>query len=93
MKDTVGMGEAIGRYIEHGDFPYKSLDLLAAGYRLRIPVTIHVGIGYDIIHEHPNCDGAATGALSYNDFLELVSVVQRLEGWSSRKFWKCGDGS
>lgn len=79
-ESTVGMGEAIGRYIEHGDFPYKGLSLLAAGYRLRIPVTIHVGIGYDIIHEHPNCDGAATGALSYNDFLELVSVVQRLEG-------------
>ena len=79
-ESTVGMGEAIGKYIEDGNFPYKSLSLLAAGYRLRIPVTIHIGIGYDIIHEHPNCDGAATGALSYNDFLKFVSVIQRLEG-------------
>jgi hypothetical protein len=78
--DSVGMGEAIGRAIESGDFPHKSLSLLATGYRLRIPVTVHVGIGYDIIHEHPNCDGAATGALSYNDFLKFVSVVQKLEG-------------
>ncbi len=79
-ESTVGMGEAIGRYIEDGEFPFKGLSLLAAGYRLRIPVTIHVGIGYDIIHEHPNCDGAATGALSYNDFLKFVSAVQLLEG-------------
>jgi hypothetical protein len=34
--------------------------MLSAGYRLNIPVTVHVGIGYDITHEHPNCDGAAT---------------------------------
>jgi hypothetical protein len=79
-ESTVGMGEAIGQSIEHGNLPHKSLSLLAAGYRLRIPVTIHVGIGYDIIHEHPNCDGAAIGALSYNDFLKFVSVVQRLQG-------------
>lgn len=79
-ESTIGMGEAIGQSIEHGDFPYKNLSLLAAGYRFQIPVTVHIGIGYDIIHEHPNCDGAATGALSYNDFLKLVSVVQLLEG-------------
>ena len=44
-----------------------------------VPVTVHVGIGYDIIHEHPNCSGAATGQLSYNDFLRLVTVVRDLE--------------
>jgi hypothetical protein len=84
--NSVGMGEAIGRAIESGDFPHKCLSLLVAGYRLGIPVTIHVGIGYDIIHEHPNCDGAATGALSYNDFLKLASVVQRLEGGAVMNF-------
>ncbi|MEW6681055.1 MAG: hypothetical protein AB1297_08600 [bacterium] len=80
IKDsTIGMGEAIGEYIENSALPYKSISILAAGYRLQIPITIHVGVGYDIIHEHPNCDGAATGALSYNDFLRFVSVVQNLE--------------
>jgi hypothetical protein len=39
-----------------------------------------VGIGYDIIHEHPNCDGAALGAASYRDFLILARAVERLEG-------------
>lgn len=76
---SIGMGEAVGREIEKGDFPHRDISILAAGYKFAIPVTIHVGIGYDIIHEHPNCDGAATGALSYNDFLRLASVVQGLE--------------
>ncbi|MBU1152841.1 hypothetical protein KKB84_02580 [bacterium] len=76
---VIGMGEAIGEYIENSPLPYKPISILAAAYRLQIPVTVHVGIGYDIIHEHPNCDGAATGALSYNDFLKFVSVVQNLE--------------
>lgn len=76
---ALGMGEAVGRYIEENDLPNKSISILASGYRLGIPVTVHVGIGYDIIHEHPNCSGAVTGALSYNDFLRFASVVQRLE--------------
>lgn len=76
---TTGMGEAVGRYIENTDLPYKSISILSAAYRLQILSTVHIGIGYDIIHEHSNCDGAATGALSYNDFLRFGSVVQNLE--------------
>lgn len=75
---SIGMGEAIGKAIYESNFPYKSLSLCAAAYRLKIPVTVHVGIGYDIIHQHPNCDGAATGALSYNDFLKFTSIIQKL---------------
>jgi hypothetical protein len=76
----VGMGEAIGEAIELGEFVHKEISILAAAYRAGIPVTIHIGIGYDIIHEHPNCDGAATGALSYNDFLKFTAVIENLEG-------------
>ena len=48
--------------------------------RLGVPVTVHVGIGYDIIHEHPNCDGAALGQTSYQDFLIFTETVTKLEG-------------
>lgn len=75
-----GMGEAVGKFILEGPFPRKDISLLAAGYRLNIPMTVHVGIGYDIIHAHPNCDGAATGATSYRDFLRFAAQVQNLEG-------------
>jgi len=74
-----GLGEAVGRTILEGEYPYKEISVLAAAARLGVPATVHVGIGYDIIHEHPNCSGAATGGLSYNDFLKFVAVVQRLE--------------
>lgn len=76
---SVGMGESVGRAISIGDFPCKEISLLAAGYRLSVPITVHVGIGYDIIHEYANCDGAVTGATSYNDFLTFANVVQNLE--------------
>ena len=79
-KKGMGMGEIVGEAILNGDFPHKNISLLAAGYRLKMPVTVHVGIGYDIIHEHPNCDGAATGESSYRDFLSFAKVVQNLEG-------------
>ena len=76
----VGLGEALGRAILNGPFPHKAISILAAGVRLGIPITVHVGIGYDIIHEHPNCDGAALGRCSYHDFLIFAQSVTRLEG-------------
>lgn len=73
------MGETIGRAIQEGDFPHKNISIFAAAFRNQVPITVHVGVGQDIIHEHPNCDGAATGALSYNDFLNFAASVQQLE--------------
>ena len=78
--EGIGLGEAIGREISGGDFPHRGVSVLAAAYEARVPATIHVGIGYDIIHEHPNCDGAALGAASYIDFLVLAQSVCDLEG-------------
>lgn len=73
-----GMGNVMGKAIELGDYPYKNISILAACYRIGIPATVHIGIGYDIIHEHPNFDGAAAGALSYNDFLHFAECVENL---------------
>lgn len=76
----LGLGENAGRRIAKSDYPHKDLSILAAAYRKGIPVTVHVGIGYDIIHEHPNFDGAALGATSYRDFLIFTKTMERLEG-------------
>jgi len=75
-----GVGEAVGRVIEERQFANRDLSLCAAGYRCGVPVTSHVNIGADIIHAHPNCDGAAWGAASYTDFLIFTQAVTRLEG-------------
>ena len=61
----LGLGENIGRRIVESGFPHGELSVLAAAYRMPAPATVHVGIGYDILHEHPNCDGAALGEASY----------------------------
>lgn len=76
---SLGLGENVGRRIETSDFPHKDASIFASAYRLSIPATVHVGIGYDIIHEHPNCDGGALGAASYRDFLIFAKSVEDLE--------------
>jgi hypothetical protein len=75
-----GMGTAVGKAIQDGDYPFKDISILAACYRLGVPATVHIGIGHDIIHELPNFDGAASGALSYRDFLTLAGAIENLEG-------------
>jgi hypothetical protein len=75
-----GLGESIGRHILQSDYPHKQFSVLAAAVRLGVPVTVHIGIGYDILHEHPNFDPAAFGVTSYRDFLAVCHTVGRLEG-------------
>jgi hypothetical protein len=78
--DGLGLGEAIGRAIEMRSLPHRDASLCAAGFRLQVPVTVHIGLGYDIIHEHPNADGAALGAASYRDFLIITQTITQMEG-------------
>jgi hypothetical protein len=78
--EGLGFGEALGREILEGNYPHKDLSLFAQAYRLGVPVTVHVGLGHDIVHAHPNCDGAAVGAASYRDFLIFARCLEELEG-------------
>lgn len=79
-REQIGFGEALGRMIETERFPYRETSVLAAGYRLRVPVTVHVAIGQDIVHEHPNFDPVAIGQATYTDFLIFTHSVANLEG-------------
>lgn len=76
----VGLGEAVGQSILEGNFPHADISVFAAAVRLNVPITVHVSIGSDIVHQHPNCDGAAIGAASYTDFLIFTESVSHLEG-------------
>ena len=75
-----GIGEALGRTLVEEHAPHVELSLAAAGWRAGVPVTSHVGIGNDILHGHPNFDGAAWGKASDNDFLVFARTIQDLEG-------------
>ena len=80
VEDGLGAGEAIGRYIWENNLPYREYSVLANGYHLHVPCTVHIGIGNDILHEHPNVDGRALGEASYRDFLIYAQTVTGLEG-------------
>lgn len=76
----IGLGEALGQIIAEGNFPHKDVSLLANAFLQKVPLTIHISIGQDIIHEHPNVDGSALGASSYADFLVFAETIRHLEG-------------
>ncbi len=76
----LGYGEALGIKLEEAKPEFASLSLILAAQRKGIPATIHIGIGTDIIHQQPSCDGGALGAASYEDFKILAHLVSRLSG-------------
>jgi len=78
--EGLGLGEALGQEIARGAYPHKALSLVAAAWEASVPVTAHVAIGQDIIHQHPNFDGAAFGAASHRDFLIFAAGLEGLEG-------------
>jgi len=74
----VGFGRAVGEQILARQHPHADYSLLATCVRHELPVTVHVAIGTDIIHQHPAMDGAVTGEMSYRDFRLLTAVVADL---------------
>jgi hypothetical protein len=78
--EGLGLGEAVGRMIARSRFPYKKWSLLGTAYRLKIPVTVHVAIGTDIIHMHPKASGEAIGAASLRDFYLFCGLIRKLTG-------------
>jgi hypothetical protein len=74
----LGYGEAVGRFIIANDNPYREQSLLATCVEHDIPLTIHVALGTDIIHQHPKADGAVIGEASFTDFRIFTSVVSEL---------------
>lgn len=67
-KSNEGFGKVLGRSLIDINAKYKSESLLVSCHEANIPVTVHAVIGGDIVHMHPNADGAAIGAASMHDF-------------------------
>ncbi len=75
-----GIGEALGKALLDAKAPFNNASLLAAAYRLSIPCTVHVALGTDITHCHPNADGQALGEGSLRDFRILTHQMADLKG-------------
>jgi len=78
-ENNFGYGYSIGKKINDLNLKNKEYSILYNAYKLNIPVTVHVAIGTDIIHQHPSCDGAAIGKTSYQDFKIFAESVSKLE--------------
>jgi hypothetical protein len=74
----LGLGAALGRYLEQLNCPYAECSLVLAAHRAGIPCTIHVALGTDVVHMHPHVCGAALGEASLLDFRHLCGVVATL---------------
>jgi len=74
-----GYGAAIAKLIGSENLSFKEESIVYNALLLELPVTFHVAIGGDIIHQHPCCDGAALGATSYLDFKLLTESVSLLQ--------------
>lgn len=79
-REELGMGEALGRWLELTAAPeYGGASLLLQAYRRRTPVTVHVAVGTDTPHTHPAADAAAIGATTHRDFRLLAACVADLD--------------
>jgi hypothetical protein len=75
-----GAGEALaGALRGRATAPGRDVSVLVACETAGVPVTVHVALGADIIHQHPTSDGAALGATSHRDFKRLAGALPDLD--------------
>lgn len=77
-KNNEGLGYRVGRNIKEANLKYKDLSILYNAYIKKIPVTIHIAIGTDIIHQHPDFKGEDAGKASLKDFHILVENLTKI---------------
>lgn len=74
----MGLGEALGFSLINNKSRYLGYSISAWAYKMNIPVTVHVGFGTDIVHQHPNFEPSATGEATFKDFKILANIVAKL---------------
>ena len=74
----LGYGEALGGRLVDKKVPHSALSILAAACQTEVPLTVHVALGTDIIHQHPTANGEAIGRASLRDFRILANEVGKL---------------
>lgn len=76
---NIGIGKALGKAIEKdARLKFKDLSIVYSAYKKNIPVTVHIAIGTDIVHQHMSCSGAAIGQASLKDFHNFIAEVAKL---------------
>jgi len=74
----LGLGLSVAQKIADSALRYKKLSLLYNAYKYKVPVCVFVGIGTDIIHQHPSFNAGLTGQASHRDFCLLTENIRSL---------------
>jgi hypothetical protein len=74
----LGLGEGVGEYIQTSKAPHESYSVFATALSARVPATVHVALGTDIVHQHPGFPAALAGELSIKDFRIFTGAVGRM---------------
>jgi hypothetical protein len=80
LDHDVGFGEAVGRALDSADPENRTLSIICQAREAGIPVTVHVAIGTDIVHQHADADGSAIGRGTLKDFRLFTAMVEGLSG-------------
>jgi deoxyhypusine synthase len=75
VAEGLGLGSAVAKMIADEKLPHKNLSLLYNAYKYNVPVCVFVGIGTDIIHQHPSFDAGLTAEGSLRDFHTLAENI------------------
>jgi hypothetical protein len=78
-----GLGEAVGEALEEAQAPNRNVSIIHAAIQRDLPATVHVSLGTDVVHMHPNMDGAAVGKLTMTDFRIFAYEVSQIGSDSS----------
>ncbi|MBC7789255.1 MAG: hypothetical protein H7Z74_04880 [Anaerolineae bacterium] len=78
MSNRWGMGESVARALESRTLAHPDLSVLLAAQRAGVPATVHAALGAEIIHQHPDANGAAIGDTSHRDFRRLAGSLPAL---------------
>jgi len=78
MKNSTGAGAEIAGLMDRINAPYRESSLIYNAGACEVPATVHIAVGTDIVHVHPNADGAAIGAATFNDFKTYCSMIAQL---------------
>ncbi len=73
-----GYAEIIAEKLIQHEAPNLDLSLLVTAYQNDIPISLHPALGTEIIHQHPNLDGAAFGEKSLLDFKLFTHSLSKL---------------
>jgi len=76
----LGMGEALGLHLSRiGRHDCAPLSLVLGAWQASVPVTVHVAVGTDTPHTHPEAMGSAIGSTTHRDFRLFSSIVTGLD--------------